>query len=179
MTEMTDYLTERAEAVVSVDEFVESCIDVPKFLSCCKECKNFGRRWSCPPFDFDPMDLWQKYGTLHLYTLILRPLDRDGTKLVEALWKEKADFNRELLELELRHPGSMALAGGSCSLCDVCAREEGKNCRYPGKQRYSIEALGGDVGKVCEKYFQKPVLWVKDGAAPDYLMWVGGLLLSE
>ncbi len=176
---MANYLIERAEAVVSVGEFVESCIDIPKFIACCKKCPNYGARWSCPPFDFDPMDIWRKYKTIYLHALILKPTDQVGAKLVEALWKEKPDFDRWLVEMESSYPGSMALSGGTCALCGECRRVNGQPCSQPEKLRYSIEALGGDVGKTCEQYFQKPILWVRDGIAPDYLMWVGGLLLPE
>lgn len=176
---MADYLIKRADTLVPVDEFVDSCIDIPKFITCCEACPSYGNRWSCPPFDFNPMDIWKKYKTLHLHAMILKPLDSDGRKLVEGLWKEKPGFDLGLVELERAHPGSLALSGGTCVLCDECRRAYGEPCCYPEKQRYSIEALGGDVGKTCEKYFQKSILWVKDGVAPDYLMWVGGLLLPE
>jgi len=174
---MADYMLERAETLVPVENFVANCVDVPKFLAYCRECPSYGNRWSCPPFDFNPMDIWRKYKTLRLYALILKPLDRDGKKLVEALWKKKPGFDQGLVELESKYPGSLALSGGTCVLCGECQRTYGMPCCQPDKLRYSIEALGGDVGKTCELYFGRPILWVKDGVAPDYLMWVGGLLL--
>lgn len=54
----------------------------------------------------------------------------------------------------------------------------GKKCENYS-QRWSIEALGGDVSKTAEQYFNLPMLWIKDGQAPDYLMLAGGLLLRE
>ena len=42
--------------------------------------RNYGRRWSCPPFEFDPLELWNRYDTLHLYACA-RPApgaDTDG-----------------------------------------------------------------------------------------------------
>jgi hypothetical protein len=45
--------------------------------------------------------------------------------------------------------------------------------------RYSIESLGGDVGLTAERYLGQPLLWIKDGILPDYLMLVGALLLPD
>lgn len=176
---MPEYLLEKMETEVPVSQFVDACVDVPKFLACCKQCPNYGTRWSCPPFDFDPMDIWNKYKRLKLHALVLKPLHNDGQKLTEGLWKEKPGFDLGLIELERPYPGSLSLSGGTCAFCGTCKKAEGQPCCNPDKLRYSIEALGGDVGKTCELYFGKPVLWIKDGVAPDYLMWVGGLLLPD
>ena len=40
----------------------------------------------------------------------------------------------------------------------------------------AIEALGGDVEGCLQRYFHMPVLWGRDGKAPDYFVLVGGLL---
>lgn len=60
--------------------------------------------------------------------------------------------------------------------CEVCLRSSGQPRAHPEQLRYSIEALGGDVGEAAQRYFGKPLLWVHHGEAPEYLMLVGGLL---
>ena len=35
----------------------------------------------------------------------------------------------------------------------------------------------GDVGLAAQRYLGYPILWIKEGALPEYLMLVGGLLL--
>ena len=174
------YTVERAEAAVPVSQYLAHCVDVPKFLDCCRQCPNYNTRWSCPPFDFDPMAQWRRYAHLRLYARFLTPGDnRDGKALIAALEREKSRFVDELLALEKQNPGSLALACGSCRLCESCARAAGEPCRHPDKVRPSIESLGGDVSETALRYFNRPLLWVKDGVAPDYLMLVGGLLLGE
>ena len=42
--------------------------------------------------------------------------------------------------------------------------------------RDAIEALGGDVEGCLQHYFHLPMLWGRDGKAPDYFVLVGGLL---
>ncbi len=178
MPEFT-YTVERAEAEAAVSDYLAHCVDVPRFLDCCRQCPNYGTRWSCPPFDFDPMALWQRFQTLRLYARLLKPCgeNRDGDVLIAALRREKPIFLTELLQLERGIPGSLALACGSCDACADCTRSGGEACRHPDRQRHSIESLGGDVSETAIRYFGRPLLWVQDGAAPDYLMMVGGLLL--
>lgn len=173
------YAIEKAEASVSVEEFLQRCIDVPKFLACCQACPNYNNRWACPPFDFEPLELWRQYKTLRLYARIIIPGNRDGDALIGALREEKPKFLRELLDMEDETPNSLALVCGSCEACENCARKNGEPCRFPDTLRHSIESLGGDVGETARRYFGKEILWVKDGVAPDYLMLVGGLLLME
>ena len=177
MSEFT-YTVERAEAVTTVGEYLRCCVDVPRFLECCRQCPNYGIRWSCPPFDFDVSGLWRGYQTLHLYARYLVPgANRDGQALIDALQREKELFLTELLSFERARPGSMALSCGSCHLCAECTRSAGLPCRHPEQVRPSIESLGGDVGETAVRYFGRPLLWVQDGIAPDYLTLVGGLLL--
>lgn len=178
MPEFT-YTVERAEAEVAVDDYMARCVNVPRFLDCCRQCPNYETRWSCPPFNFDPLALWQHYQTLRLYARFLKLCgdNHDGNALIAALRREKPVFLAELLQLERDTPGSLALACGSCDVCESCARAGGKTCRHPGWMRHSIEALGGDVSETAVRYFGRPLLWVQEGVAPDYLMLVGGLLL--
>ena len=170
------YTVEKAEAEPSVKDFLRHCIDVPKFLACCQACPNYAHRWSCPPFSFNPMDVWNAYTSLRLYARFLIPGNADGHALMGALRKEKPGFLQELLRLEQDTPDSLALACGTCDACNVCAKESGRPCAHPEQLRYSIEALGGDVGEAAQRSFGKPLLWVHNGEAPEYLMLVGGLL---
>ena len=49
--------------------------------------------------------------------------------------------------------------------------------KNPELLRYSVEALGGDVGGCLRHYFHLPIQWGRNGKAPDYFVLVGGLLL--
>lgn len=170
---------ERMEAVVPVDEYVRTCVDIPKFLGYCKECPGYGNRWSCPPFEKDPMTIWTQYETVRLYGYVL-PTEpgQSVTGALQNMEQAKGRLMAELLELERTIPGSFALSCGTCRLCgNHCTRLEGKPCRMPENMRCSIESLGGDVAKTAEYYLHKSILWIKDNILPDYLMLVGGLLL--
>lgn len=174
------YTIEEYIADVPMDEFIAQCIDVPRFRRLCEQCGNYDRRWSCPSFSFDPMEIWNGYSSVRLYMRLLRST-KDGQAMesaLTALLKEKKKYFAMLMAWEKANTGSQMLSAGTCDLCATCAKEQGTPCRHPQQLRYSIEALGGDVEKCARLYFQTPVLWGKDGIAPAYYMLMGGLLLK-
>lgn len=45
---------EKFEKEIMVSEYAEKFVNIPKFLSCCESCPNFGEIYSCPPYEFNP-----------------------------------------------------------------------------------------------------------------------------
>ena len=41
-----------------MSEMQRTYIDIEKFLGFCAACPRYGQTWSCPPYDFDPADVW-------------------------------------------------------------------------------------------------------------------------
>lgn len=169
-----------SEADIPMDAYLQDCVNVPYFAQMCKACPNYNMRWSCPSFDFDPMEIWRRYDRLHLvaYRLVPQPGQRVEA-LLDAHSAQKVQMVAELTRREAEMPGSLALWAGTCDLCPRCARQDGAPCRRPGEMRHSIEALGGDVGKTAQRYLDRPILWIRDGQLPEYLMLIGGLLYGE
>ena len=188
------YKAERIEnfqAEVSVEEYLKECVDVPTFLECCKTgCSNYGKLWCCPPYTFDvEKDYWAKYKTFWIMGRKLY-LPRELTSQTytgkeewkvteEFLIPYKEELEEEILKEEQQNPGSVSLSSGACLQCKraECARVSGKPCRFPDKMRYSIESLGGNVGKTVTKYLHQELLWVEEGKLPEYFMLIYGLLL--
>lgn len=176
------------EKEVLLEEYKKDCVDVPRFLSYCRRCSNFGKIWSCPEFDFDPMDYWNKYEHLRIIAMkIIVPQelrekefdDQGKTQVITSLLDGyKRDFDRYIYEQEKTKENSVGLSGGSCLLCSPapCSREEGKPCRQPDKMRHSIESLGGDVSLTVTKYLNQKLEWIENGHLPSHFMLVGGLL---
>ena len=176
---MEKYHVTPLEATVPVAEFLETSVDVERFLGCCRDCPNYNKRWSCPPLPFDPMEFWKSYQTLKLYARVLTPAsDTSVDELMSGLRDEKGKLLRELLSMEGQIPNSRSLAAGSCITCEECTRKKDIPCCHPEVLRYSIEALGGDVGEIMERYFHHPLKWIEKGKLPDYLTLVGGLLIK-
>ena len=185
MEETKLYTCTTLERTVPLKEFRETLVDVPLFSGYCRDCPNWGRYWSCPPFSFDPMAIWERYASLRLYArkLVFRkdrlfPGERRAFEEKE-LPKIKEAMARALLAMEAEVPGSLALFPGKCEWCSVCARIEGQPCRTPDRMRYSIEALGGDCGGALERYLGESLQWSEDRRLPEQIILLGGLLLPK
>lgn len=176
---------------ISVQDFIEHCVDVPRFRECCEVCPNFGKTWSCPPYDFDPLDYWKQYQTFFLYaiktttpkellekTYELDDLMRIGGAITFTAVKVMDDF----LEKEhQKHPGSQIIGGGKCLLCgeNNCARQNNEPCRFPDQLVYSIESLGGNVQETLKRYLNEDIYWGEAGHLAPYYIRIGGLLRKD
>ena len=98
-----------AETTVAV--FVEGFVRVEKFLPFCRQCDSYNTRWTCPPFDFDPMTVWRSYTGLRLYARVLQadvpeqPLEG----ALNALKQEKQLYRTQLQQWERATPDSQML----------------------------------------------------------------------
>ena len=172
---------ERFEKTIPVKEYIERYIDTDMTFAACRKCENFGSKWSCPPFDFDPvLDFWERYGELTLVCYRMDLGDERDTitdeELTGLFFENKKLMDRDLAEMAEARPGSTILAAGSCDVCSRCARKDGLPCRMRGKMHYSIESLGGKVPETVHDLFGFDVLWMKDGKHPEYYILIGGLL---
>lgn len=175
-------------ASIDVDRYLAEYVDIPTFLECCKQCPNYNNVWSCPSYDFNVEDYWKNYKHLHLYDRQIcfheETRNRSYTQeeqehlLDEILSKEKNILAEQLFELEKQNPGSISLSAGNCQLCGKgnCTKKNNEPCRFPEKMRYSIESLGGNVGKTISKLFHIELEWMEEGKLPTYFVLVSGLL---
>lgn len=187
MQKNTMITTRRFEAEIPVSEYLEKYVDLDGFKEKCDACEKNGKFWSCPPFDFDVKEFWEKYNTVFVLAMQVKPDKKyrgqkfDDAKVQEIL-DETLNKANELLAGELyvwedKMPGSVALSSGSCLYCTKpCAREAGEPCRTPDKMRYSMEAMGANVGKTITELIGREPLWVEDGVIPEYFMVAAALL---
>ena len=104
-----DVLCGCAFCILTTAAFVEGFVWVEKFLPLCRRCDSYGTRWTCPPFDFDPMTIWHSYTGLLLYARILQA-DTPEQPLEEALAalkREKLLYRDKLQQWERDTPGSI------------------------------------------------------------------------
>lgn len=97
-----------------------------------------------------------------------------------SLLEVKKKLTKELYDMENDNDGSISLSAGSCNLCQKeCAKTCNNECRHPEKLRYSIEALGGNVGLTISKLMKLELEWVEEGVLPGKFVLVCGLLMKE
>lgn len=178
-------------ATIDINHYFNHYVDIPTFLECCKQCPNYNQVWSCPSYDFDVEEYWKKYESIHLYgrQIIFTEETRNRTYTEEEmnqllehiLTKEKQLLAEQLYDLERNNPGSISLSAGSCQFCgkNNCAKKANEPCRYPDKMRYSIESLGGNVGKTISNLFHIELEWMEEGKLPIHFVLVSGLLTNN
>ena len=172
-------ITRRFSAQLAVSEYIARFRRADYFLSLCRECTNFGRRYGCPPFDYDVLERMQRYTTATIIGVQIMPEEKKlplqmSQELMAPVIRE---LTQELLTEEKRTGGlSFGFAGG-CTLCGdkPCARITGEPCRHPDRVRSSLESYGFDLAKTSEELFNTPILWSRNGYIPDYLMLICGI----
>ena len=151
-------------------------------ILCETGCKNYNRKWSCPPSSpkFSSYALKWSY----LYILYMRaPLSAFlnikneylRIKAANSMLKSRAEkYMRGLSEIYGKY-----ISTGSCRLCKPCKYQLGVSCAHPNLMAYSFESLGINVGALVNEYFDRPLLWYKKGCLPEYTSVVCGLLSNE
>lgn len=181
---MITYTKEKFTTDIPVKEYIRDYVNIPEFAAKCRECPNYASSWSCPPFDFNPLDYWKQYSDFHIEAVCIYFSKEDYeksypeeelTKIIsQIMQKEKSTLTAELYSME--SADAISLSAGSCNECTYCTRADDKPCIHPEKLRYSIESLGGNVGLTCSKLFHKTLDWCEAGKLPEKLMLICGLL---
>lgn len=175
-------------ASISVSDYLTGYVDIPTFLEACRACPNYGKIWSCPPYDFSVEEYWKKYRSLQLLAakitfneeIVSQTYTPEEIRRIldDTLFSQKQALSKMLFEEEKIIPGSISLSAGSCSRCpNGCTRVCGKLCRHPEGMRYSLESLGGNVGLTIEKLMGLSLEWMEEGKLPSHFVLVSGLLI--
>lgn len=151
------------------------------FSSLCKSgCRNYGNKYSCPPFSPKYSDFLESTSTVRVicYRLNLEQFApialysriRAGNSVLKSL------IDKELRSLKTR--GVKVAGSGSCRACKVCAAKLNVPCKKPDRKIYSLEALGVNVDSLVEKLFAFELEWYLPGRKPPaYTCTVGAVFL--
>lgn len=176
------YRADDFTATLPVAEYMARFRDVPRFLDCCRQCRNFGKSWACPPYDFDVDRTMDGYESAFFVAVRITPAERIPIGEAGALLlPERKRLERRLLELEKESGGRMFGFTGVCSFCPegTCTRPSGEPCRHPELVRPSLEACGFNVAQTSEELLGLPMVWSNDGFVPAYLVLVGCLFHNQ
>jgi predicted metal-binding protein len=132
----------------------------------CSECPNYGRIWSCPPFDFDVTTYLEPYE--HVLIIGVKTTDFEATRRrFGDVLKGISEINEINLEV---------LIAGNCYHCEVCTKTIGEPCILNEGTKYSLEALGFHVGDICEHILDAPLDW---SGSDGTFMTVGAILSNS
>ncbi|MDD7437313.1 MAG: DUF2284 domain-containing protein [Bacteroidales bacterium] len=174
--------------LMPLHEYVERYQHIERYREACKNCRQYGKLWSCPPYEFDINALLEGYSQIELFGYEVKLNEtyagREGCmQELMDLAEEIGDAvrlitDRKLMTLEKSRLGSRACFAGSCRRCarGACTRLEDKPCRHPEDIRYSLENFCFDLMGTSEEVFGIPTQWIRDGKLPTYYFYLGALL---
>lgn len=162
---------------------IQKYINVDLFNECCKTgCKNYGMKWSCPPYAPRYENYTKKY---RLINVIILQLDLSQftyikndylkVKAANSILKSRIDKTLRSFKSLERH----YISTGSCRLCKTCKRKINLPCSHPQLMTYSFEALGINVSLLVQDLFDTTLLWYSKHNLPKYTSVVAGLLCNE
>ena len=167
------YKIETLQFDVDMAEAVATCMDYEMCAAACRECPNYGRLWTCPPFVDDRPALHpERFGRLRLYVTRITFVRRSDPNVFYAVKNEiistlKAD-NAGL-------GGVIYGFAGRCDLCAECARLSSLPCRHPESATPSLEGVGFDVGKVLKRFCNLELEWTTATAPSRTLTYVAAI----
>jgi predicted metal-binding protein len=152
------------------------------FTEMCKSgCKNFGKKYSCPPFSPSFNSIFDGYEKLFVLMFLCNLSQINSTeynKLRIANVVMKSKIEKIMRELE-KINNSKFLSTGSCRLCKPCKAKLNQPCKHPEKRRYSLESIGINCNTLIKKVFEKELKWFKEGKSPEYTCVICGLLCNK
>ncbi|WP_424224506.1 DUF2284 domain-containing protein [Brooklawnia sp.] len=178
----------RHRAGIPVSEYVAAYVDASRFEQLCRTCPSYGSTWGCPPHQTNPLAIWAAYRWLHVLAIQLHFAAADRARewptaglrreLGAARDREKAIATGELAALvrQLGDGSRLLHAGGACTGCPTCTRPAARPCPTPQRIQYSIESLGGDVGRTVSQLLGIELAWADAHHLPATTSVVFGIL---
>ena len=123
------YSIEKYTAEIDVKTYINGYRRTDYFLKLCQQCKNYGRRYGCPPFDNETLSLVEGYEKVRSMGVKMipnnkqLPLSAANDLMMPVITK----MNEELLGLEKSLGGYAFGFVGTCPYCGSapCARISG------------------------------------------------------
>lgn len=178
-----DYYIKKIVKRICLNELIKNCLDTENIIKYCRECKNYNNIWSCPPYSFNALDLFEKYRYAYIIAYkiyINKSRNNNGYDLINNIIVEvRKSKEPSLLLIEKKYKNSYVLYAGSCILCEDCLRKCNKECIHKDSMRYSLESLGFDVQKISKEFLDIEIKWATDGKLPEYFTLISGILTNS
>jgi len=167
---------------LSIDELMRFFYE-EKVEGYCKNCPNYNKRYTCPPFEFSKIEYIRKFNQVFIigskwYKEDIPKELWDKNKILDAFESMREQVSKIVLDYEKEILGSEALLIGTCTNCEICNKVIDKPCKNKQKQRYSLEALGFLVSDIAKNVLNTEILWQKEGMI-DYHFSVSAILLKS
>lgn len=143
----------------------------------CSNCCHYGRQWSCPPFDVEPIEGLRCYSKATVLAVeIPVPDGTPANKAREIMNPFHKVLAQQALDIERITGGRASCTTGRCRICaQTCTRVEGKPCRCPELMRPSPEAMGFDLESMLHELLDIDLEWAADDTLPSRLYLIGAV----
>jgi predicted metal-binding protein len=180
-TSVHSFLLEPLTTSVKVQELYA---DYERFAALCKQaCKNYNKKYSCPPLspNFNLLSVNYHYLVVNALKVYLDPYQRTYHSIRMVNNVIKSYQRRIFIQIEENLPQEdlIILENGSCRLCKQCAYEQNKPCKHPDKMHPSLEATGINVNELTIKCFGFSLQWYMNGSFPDFQCVVSAILTNN
>jgi predicted metal-binding protein len=148
------------KANICNNEILTKYMDFNYFTGLCKDgCPHYNLSYTCPP-NSPKFDDYTKDFKKSLVIAMYMSLDDDNTinDVHPYLRRVLSDL---LIPLEKEFDGLLT-DGGRCRYCEQCAYVDSLPCRFPDKIRFSMEAMGINLDKVCSDILDHCIMWNED-----------------
>lgn len=144
-----------------------------KVENACKEgCPNYCNKWSCPPYAKSFLNSGKDYSKACLLCFSTEMEYYSDIKNKYLAVKAANVTLKTLIEKCARsieeYTNGYSLLSGSCRLCKPCHCKIKQPCKHPDKMRYSMEATGLNVQKLCFDFLEHSLLWYENKKVPQY-----------
>jgi predicted metal-binding protein len=177
------YKTEEINDRTAMKDYLKNYVSGMSFLEYCEKCMGYRQIWSCPLYDFDPVEYGRKYKYFHIIGRRITfetaaEVKERGEYMSRVCLEEKDILLEKIQALESKYPGSVGLSAGSCDVCSRCRKSKGKGCRYPEEIRGFIESLGGHAGETAGELLGIELQWMRE-KPPESCTLISGLLTDH
>ncbi|MDK2930691.1 MAG: hypothetical protein PWR07_822 [Bacillota bacterium] len=137
---------ELAKSLGAVDALVIDARDIvfdPRtYLKCMYGCSTWGKCWVCPSAS-GALKPWEAEQVLsrYRYAVLIHTHDKDSSQRISFAVESRAYVDGYYF----------AFSMSDCGLCAECSLPEDKPCRFPGKARPAMQAMGIDVYATARK----------------------------
>lgn len=130
------------------------------FTGLCKDgCPHYNLSYTCPP-NSPKYNTYTKDYDKTLLIVMYTYLDEENSISSTHSYLRKVLYDI-LIPLEKAFNG-LYTDGGRCMNCNICAYVDNLPCRFPNKMRFSMEAMGIDLDKVCKEILNHEIVWNND-----------------
>lgn len=127
------------------------------FTGLCKDgCPHYNLSYTCPPNSPTYTTYTKDYENVLVIAMYTDINEENSINDVHPYLRRL--LSDILIPLEKEFDGLLT-DGGRCRYCEECTYVDNLPCRFPDKIRFSMEAMGIDLDKVCREILDHKIVW--------------------